>query len=92
MAAADRRDLEVEGGVLGVAAFFDDILGGGVGRSDLDEEVLLIGLMFAVVSAEAALSVVNHLHGGSFRLSEGWECRAHTRMGECSGLSGLSEY
>jgi hypothetical protein len=61
VAAADGGDHQVQRGVLGVPAFFDQIFGGLVRGSDLDE-LRFWGVVFAEVGANATLSLVYVLH------------------------------
>src|SRR5688572_4631181 len=61
LAPADRRDDEVQGGVLGVAAFFDEVLRRLVRDANLDE-LLIVRVVLAKVGAEATLSVMYLKH------------------------------
>jgi hypothetical protein len=56
--ATDGRDDQVQRGVLRVAALFLQVGGGFVFLADLDE-LRFVGVAFAEVGAEAALSVLN---------------------------------
>jgi hypothetical protein len=61
VAPADGGDDEVQGGVLRVAALFDEVLRGLLRDADLNE--LLLGrVVLAEVGAQSALSVVNLEH------------------------------
>jgi hypothetical protein len=62
LAAADRRDHQVQRGVPGVAAFLDQVLGRLAADPDLDKPGLLLGLVLAEVEAQTALAVVDLLH------------------------------
>jgi hypothetical protein len=62
LAAADGGDDQVQGRVAGVAALFDQILGGLAGDADLVEAGLLLRLVLTEVGAETALAVVDLLH------------------------------
>src|SRR5205085_113763 len=59
VAAADRRDHEVQARVLRMAALFDEIFRGLLARADLDELRLLGGLVLAKMETQPALAVVN---------------------------------
>jgi hypothetical protein len=59
LAAADRRDHQVEAGVLRVTALFDDVVGGGLRGANLDEHLLVGLVVFTKMSTETALSVMN---------------------------------
>jgi hypothetical protein len=63
LAAADRRDDEVERGVHRVAALFDQIVRRLLGRSDLNEPGLILLTVFSEMGTEAALAVMNLHHG-----------------------------
>jgi hypothetical protein len=58
IAAADGGDFEVEGGVFRVGTFVDEGFGGGVLGADL-EEFFFVGVGFAEMGAETALTVVD---------------------------------
>jgi hypothetical protein len=57
VAAADRGDAQVQRRVARVAALVHDVLGRLVLEADLDE-LLAVGVVFAVVRAQAALAFV----------------------------------
>jgi hypothetical protein len=52
----------MQAGVLRVPAFFDQFLRGFVRESDLNQDLLLIGVVLAKVSAEPALAIMNIHH------------------------------
>jgi hypothetical protein len=68
-APADGRYHQVQGGVLGMSALFDQIFGRLFAGADLNELGLIIVLVLAEVGAQAALAFVYVLHDHSFRLS-----------------------
>ena len=87
-AAAVGGDDEVQGGVLRVAALFDEILRRLLARADLDELLLVLGLVFAEVGAEPALAVVylehidtpfvhfaSRLDAVHLLIDTGWRCK-----------------
>jgi hypothetical protein len=61
LAAADRGNHQVERRVVRVAALLDEVFGRVVGDADLDESLVLL-VVFAEVSAKAALAVVYVKH------------------------------
>jgi hypothetical protein len=52
----------MEAGVLRMTAFFHQILGGTFRRADLNERLPVIRVIFAEVSTQTALTIVNHQH------------------------------
>ena len=62
VAPANRRDDEVELGVLRVAALLDEIFGGLLARSDLDKPRLLGDFVFTKMGTETALTVMHLEH------------------------------
>ena len=61
VAAADWRDLQVQTGMLRMAAFIHDLEVGLVGSPDADQHIRLL-VVFSEVTAETALSILNCFH------------------------------
>jgi hypothetical protein len=64
IAAADRRDDQVQRRMFGMPALFDEVVGGLVAGADFDE-LLIAGVVLTEMSTQAALSVVDVDHGES---------------------------
>src|SRR5258706_14776251 len=58
-ATADRRDHQVEAGVLRQATFFDDVFGRAMRGVNLHQHIAMQLVMLAKVHAEAALSIMD---------------------------------
>jgi hypothetical protein len=77
-AAADGGNHQVQSSIIRVAAVLHEVLGGLLARADVHEllAVVLVGVVFAEVGTQPALSVVNLQHGeapfASSRMSIIW--------------------